>query len=340
MIVHCIVFSQWLILIKSCDLWVICSSPFCDLQIRERRSLVDRISILPDELLALIISRLTFKQAAATCVLSRRWRYIWTSTTRLDFDGTKSLANLKLTYAIEKARSEYVTWVNHVIALCKDYTSPLIEFFRIRCDLNKSSERDIDEWVRYALERKVQILELDLTNDAAGYSNRRQDEYYTFPFKFLSRQNGDCSNYSQPWSLRRCNSIQLKKLLLSYVSVNDEAVEFILYNCPLLEDLSVTRSAELSTLKISGRFPSLRCLEICYCLNLSSVEIRDSNIVSLKYIGRRIHFILENVPMLVNITLEAIENNVMKDVVPLFSGILPQLETFKIYANKISWKVR
>ncbi|KAM1814979.1 hypothetical protein COP1_028382 [Malus domestica] len=38
-------------------------------------NLVDRISWLPDEVLVSILSRLPLKEAAATSILSRQWRY-------------------------------------------------------------------------------------------------------------------------------------------------------------------------------------------------------------------------------------------------------------------------
>ncbi|XP_059308142.1 putative F-box/LRR-repeat protein At1g56400 [Lycium ferocissimum] len=39
------------------------------------------IDNLPDELLIAILSCLNFHEAARTCILSRRWRYLWKHTT-------------------------------------------------------------------------------------------------------------------------------------------------------------------------------------------------------------------------------------------------------------------
>ncbi|KAF7842732.1 F-box/LRR-repeat protein 25-like [Senna tora] len=46
----------------------------------------DRISILPDDVLHLVLSYLETKLAVQTCVLSKRWRYLWTGISTLDFD--------------------------------------------------------------------------------------------------------------------------------------------------------------------------------------------------------------------------------------------------------------
>ncbi|XP_065862286.1 F-box/FBD/LRR-repeat protein At4g26340-like isoform X1 [Euphorbia lathyris] len=45
----------------------------------------DRISKLPDEILGKILSYLRTKRAVATSVLSKRWEYLWTLTSDLDF---------------------------------------------------------------------------------------------------------------------------------------------------------------------------------------------------------------------------------------------------------------
>ncbi|PON84268.1 F-box domain containing protein [Trema orientale] len=49
---------------------------------------VDRISSLPEFVLNHILSFLHIKDAARTCVLSKRWNCIWCSFPRLEFDQT------------------------------------------------------------------------------------------------------------------------------------------------------------------------------------------------------------------------------------------------------------
>ncbi|KAK3126212.1 hypothetical protein QOZ80_7AG0553230 [Eleusine coracana subsp. coracana] len=47
----------------------------------------DRLSALPDDVLVLILLRLETEDAARTCVLSNRWRRIWTLLPELRFDA-------------------------------------------------------------------------------------------------------------------------------------------------------------------------------------------------------------------------------------------------------------
>ncbi|RXI07755.1 hypothetical protein DVH24_009786 [Malus domestica] len=56
-------------------------------------SSVDRISELPHEIIVSILSLMSLKEAAATSILSRRWRYVWASTMTLVFDSSEFDAN-------------------------------------------------------------------------------------------------------------------------------------------------------------------------------------------------------------------------------------------------------
>lgn len=208
--------------------------------------------MLPDALLVCILSLLSFKESIATCLLSRRWRYVWTLVPKLDFDGFESLMKVKMakykTLAIHEERSKYVRWVDNAIALHK---SSAIEEFRVYFNLNKHYEKHIEKWVNYALARKVKRLELDITG---GF---RPSYSCTSPFiRSMGRNNSILFKY-------------LEKISLNHVDVNGEALEFFVHNCPLLQHVSVTASGELLSLKIIGPFPSLKHLEIIFCHNLN-----------------------------------------------------------------------
>ncbi|KAK6129378.1 hypothetical protein DH2020_036894 [Rehmannia glutinosa] len=266
---------------------------------------IDRISMLPDKILVIILSLLTVEEATKTSMLSHRWRYLWTFIPRLDFDGTsflwKVVSVLKtpdiilviepldhsvvksLDTGLDEQRRNYVGWVDKIIALHKGSS---IEELRVFFNLTKTHQKHIDKWLKYALDRNLRRLELNLTNESCRIS-RPYHECYTFPYRLL----GDDSIKFK----------SLEKLLLHYVNVNGETVEFFLRNCPLLEHVSISQSGDLSTLKIVGPFPSFKRLEISLCHQLESVEIRDLDIVNLKYEGKMIHFILEDVLSLVEL---------------------------------------
>ncbi|KAL8533134.1 hypothetical protein ACS0TY_009401 [Phlomoides rotata] len=310
-----------------------------DAFVRDQHTSTDLISMLPDELLVYVLSLLTLKESTATSILSRRWRYLWTLMPKLDFDAKifpfkfKAAEYFKKKAFHEELSTKYVRWVDHVIALHKGCA---IEDFRVYLYLTKPYEKYIDNWVNYALARKVKRLELDLADALLPRTDFSVDRY-TFPYKFLLQYKENCSNNSQLH-----NTIYFKyleKISLNYVNVNDEALEFFLSNCPLLQHLSVSRSKELKTLKIVGPYPCLKHLEIMLCSNLRSFEIRDASLVCLKYGGKSVkQFLLENVPLLVEIYIVGLVD--MGDVLLMFSSILPQIEKFYFkHHAALLWKV-
>ncbi|KAG4146082.1 hypothetical protein ERO13_D05G135050v2 [Gossypium hirsutum] len=61
----------------------------------QRADSVDYISQLPDHIIHQIIGRLRCnKVTARTCILSKRWRDIWTSFSSLVFDQRKIIGQL------------------------------------------------------------------------------------------------------------------------------------------------------------------------------------------------------------------------------------------------------
>ncbi|KAL7099083.1 hypothetical protein ACP275_09G059600 [Erythranthe tilingii] len=295
------------------------------------------MSVLPDDIMVHILSFLTLKEAAATSILSSPWRYLWTFTPKLEFDGIESLSELELSEGkqidilLKKKRSAYVKWVNNILGSHKNSKNSNIEVFKVLFSLDDVYEDDIGKWIllrelrnhiRYALASKVQTLELNLKG---AYGCHTHGEYYSFPNELL------------------CNSTDfkfLKSISMDGVDVDGEALEFLLCNYPLLENLYVSQSRDLSSLYIYGSSRSLKRLEIIDCQELGSIEIRDSNLVCLNYEGPRIHIVLEDVPHLVEMSLGGALTYYIEDVISLFSRQLPLLEilTIDVSEDEFSWQ--
>ncbi|KAL8546254.1 hypothetical protein ACS0TY_006104 [Phlomoides rotata] len=169
-----------------------------DAFVRDQHTSTDLISMLPNELLVHVLSLLTLKESTDTSLLSRRWRYLWTLMPKLDFDAKIFPFKFKWEEYMKKAFHEemstkYVRWVDHVIALHKGCG---IEDFRVYLHLSKLYEKYIDNWINYALARKVKRLELDLADTLFPCKQSYVDRY-TFPYKFLLQYKENCSNDSQ-----------------------------------------------------------------------------------------------------------------------------------------------
>ncbi|CAH9120793.1 unnamed protein product [Cuscuta epithymum] len=254
----------------------------------------DRISDLAHEVIVHILSFLSLKEAAKSSTLSRRWRYLWMYTyRRWDFDASKTLFLLPLNGNLRGERYKYVKWVSSVLKL---HRSSHLEELRIRFDLSREHSIHMQRWVKFAIEKKVQRFELDLSSTPGDtpYSTHQSSLQ---PNKFLLPNLGQVIKnpnnliYSG-WDLKIDNGeapfSQLKSLTLRSVEIYSDAVEYLLSNCPLLEHLCIERSKAMA-FKIVGP-PSLRLksLEILHCLRLVQMEIYAPNLESFAYVGNMI----------------------------------------------------
>ncbi|CAN4116346.1 unnamed protein product [Withania somnifera] len=286
----------------------------------------DRISQLPDEILVYILSFLTVKEAADTSVLSRRWLSLCTCISRLDFEATKPLDEVaSQSKLLHKGHmKKYMRWVNGTLQMCKGQK---LDQFRIRFDLNKSAQHDIDKWLEFAFSRKVQILELDL--------NKCEEDirfYYSYSFPARILDLGDSADSSTSILVKK-NFKSLKGLILKSVNVTGEVLEFFLHNCPFLETMVVHGSRTLVNLEVVGPSLKLRHLEIHYCFEVESLKICDTNLITLKTSSGR-ELLLKNVPMLVEVDfLGTPYTHLLDDLSYRLSCVFSQLEVLTLRAS-------
>ncbi|XP_050382843.1 F-box/FBD/LRR-repeat protein At5g22700-like [Argentina anserina] len=262
---------------------------------------LDRISALPDDILVYLVSRLPLKEAVATSVLSRRWQNVGLSTKTLRFDAVDfSVYNNFRRYwpdrpeeFIEQESWKYINWVNHVL---QQHRGKHVEEFRVSFCLDGRFSSSINRWIQFAMENRVEMLELDFYPEAFL---RFGFEDYKFPHKLL----GICIP-----SLGSCGYNigfkSLKVLQIRHVGVTGEVLEYFLSSCPLLERLSVSYTQDLVNLRVIGPSIALKYLVIKDCDNLKSIEIRDVNIVSFIYYGyRSTNLVISNVPLLTEVSV-------------------------------------
>ncbi|XVF09918.1 hypothetical protein REPUB_Repub07fG0138700 [Reevesia pubescens] len=243
----------------------------------------DRISSLPEDIIANILSRLTLKEAMRTSILSSKWTLFWTRFYGcLDFDASLLIyktRNRLVHKSIEVERLEFVDWVNRVL---NSLQSPTIEGLRVLFDVKSKS--DIDSWIRFAVSKRAKSLELDLTKAERSSS---RFESYLFPSHLLCDSSFAC----------------LSSLRLTYVDVTEEILNSVLIHCPSLEVLQVIHAPNLIRFRVSDPSIKLKCLELTICYGLEDVEISVVNLVSFSFLGPRLDIRFKNVPHLVEVSL-------------------------------------
>lgn len=283
----------------------------------------DRISQLPDEILVSILSLLDTWESGRTCVLSKRWTYFWTYVTSLNFDGNDG----------QHGRSNR-DWgrVSRVLGLHQGST---VNEFRVHSPfkLDSGSSFEIDDWVKFAMRKRVRKLVLHLRNRV-----KYVDKSYSFPRKVFE------STFAVSWME------SLTHLSLKYINITDDLVEHFLSNCQLLQHLCVSGSKNLVNLKVVRLTFVLKFLEISDCPNLQKVEVvAPSYLMSFIYHDyylfreeKQPGIVLEQTPSFVKVSLG--DGSVYRKrcgfLFQPVSRSYPQLEILEMCMNRYQLQVR
>ncbi|XP_019228304.1 PREDICTED: FBD-associated F-box protein At4g10400-like [Nicotiana attenuata] len=194
------------------------------------------IDNLPDELLIAILSCLTFQEAARTCILSQRWRYLWKYTTcSIQFysEGTLEF----------EAAEKFINSVNGGLKLHQ-------------VNLLSSS--------KLVLSIQVKVFELNMA--AGPLDSTGLWRNYSIPHvqKLLSI-SGEVKLLKTLTTLKSFRFVNIR--------ITQEVVEFLLSRCPVLEQVCISASKSLKRLKVAGSLPKLRSMEISNCDSLKTMKL-------------------------------------------------------------------
>ncbi|XP_073151516.1 putative F-box/LRR-repeat protein At3g42770 isoform X2 [Henckelia pumila] len=194
---------------------------------------VDKISQLPDDALVAIISRLTWREAIATSILSTRWRHLYTYITRLSYSTLHPSERSKDKYFQQLQEKEFSKHMNETYDFFASNKDPLfLEEFKLHIPCLKGG--NIKRLLPLVLEKEVESIDIRII-----YHNKAMPGYYTFPRKTLiNRKGGDLGLFPGLKSLR--------KLSLRSLHVDDRDVELFVSNCAVLEHLSIVGSYRYS----------------------------------------------------------------------------------------------
>ncbi|TXG47034.1 hypothetical protein EZV62_026328 [Acer yangbiense] len=209
----------------------------------DRIGMVDRISELPDFIIHHIMSYLSTKEVAQTCVLSKRWNHLRTSFPILDFDQVYFLGDLAkhsmYTFSVREKRrfcKRSVKFVGFVDASLLRFCELKVSMQKFRLSMRLFDVEGItsllDKWIELAVANEVQELDFNVeTNGVSRYSLPAT----IFSAKFVTTLKLSGCKLEQSSDTIRFHS--LKKLALHSVHIGEQMVQKFISECPLLEDL-------------------------------------------------------------------------------------------------------
>ncbi|KAK4479187.1 hypothetical protein RD792_014698 [Penstemon davidsonii] len=175
----------------------------------------DRLSALPDFLILHILSFLSTEEVVKTCLLSKRWQFIWTGISKVDLSVHSS----------DPAKiRRFVDLVGRMVVMCRGLNK-----FAVNLNYEKCFASNVDFWVECVVKNKVK----DITLICRG------DDYELPQMLYSYSSLTNLTLYSCDLAPR--GAIEwgsLKSLSIEGVKLLDCVMEKIL-GCPVLEILNL-----------------------------------------------------------------------------------------------------
>ncbi|XP_059285034.1 putative F-box/FBD/LRR-repeat protein At3g49030 [Lycium ferocissimum] len=236
---------------------------------------VDRISNLPIEIIRQIHSRLPWKDAARTSVLSQIWRSFWDSRPKIYLDetdfGTKFF---KYSDRDKEKRDLFLTYLQKSLDRREksEYDSAVDSLLLTMIVENSSAEFLVKKWIDFALKNKVKTLLLSLKKTYHNGFDLRDVEIKTATLVTLDIEYCEISNCSFMLP-------NLRSLFLHHVCIADDDFGDLIGGCPQIEKLSIVNRRKLGTIVVSN--PTLKLFVINVTGFGGKILIESKNLESL-----------------------------------------------------------
>ncbi|KAK9285941.1 hypothetical protein L1049_025143 [Liquidambar formosana] len=257
----------------------------------------DRFSILPQELVILIISFLPLVDAFRLCLLRKNWLWfqLWKHCRSIELHETTftnvgpgvPARHLKTT-----RKRKFVDFLNQTVPRIM---SPALSKLSFRMGYSKKYQNNINLCLVIALWKNVEELSLDFSDKdssrAMPVCNKAQ---YALP-EFFYRTGKSIRVLSlKSCSLGFCNFksfLRLKSLSLTRTGISIVEMTTILTSCPVLETLNLVECYQLTKLVICSTLLGLRRLVVRNCESLSlGIELCLPRLEYFEYVGGLVRF--------------------------------------------------
>ncbi|KAG7565551.1 F-box domain [Arabidopsis suecica] len=223
----------------------------------------DKISELSDDLLVHILLLVPTKDAVATMILSKRWRYVWTKVPKLTYPAERNVTLViggLLGRLLDRLFGKSDKQERFIDKSLQVHKAPVLELLHIELGPRCLDDVDVGKWIANAIDhRKVRELCFMLT--WSGEPTSLPNSLYTCE-TLVSLCLSDKILIDVP-SLACLPS--LKGLRLSFVVYKDEdSVVRLLSSCPILKSLVVDRHHQDNVIFFNINVPSLEYLSYDY----------------------------------------------------------------------------
>ncbi|KAJ1689086.1 hypothetical protein LUZ63_013241 [Rhynchospora breviuscula] len=219
------------------------------------------INNLPNSILVHILSILPTTQAAQTCVLSRRWRYLWAYIPTLIIDEYSRNEAYKIKKFLQLCRSPYLRNVSLALGESADYQSCF-------------------KWLEFAMKHK-DVEELSLEVSASRWPNGNL--HYSLPRNILSHSQFLRVLVLYGCKLQDIGTVDLRnarKLSFEKINVVGNSLNGLLASCTRVEILQLKDSDSVTDL--SANLPELKTL-ILMCDGLKFAKLTVPKLKVVKF---------------------------------------------------------
>ncbi|CAL9248060.1 unnamed protein product [Arabidopsis halleri] len=252
----------------------------------------DRISSLPDVVLVMILSFLSFKDCIKTSVFSKRWRNLCYETRNISFKESEYVD-----HSVSDYISKRVSFVRYMLNWVSRVPIQVIESFEICLSNPVGFEADIKSLIEFSISRQVKNLVLDFSSPfwSHTWDGLRYDDFViVLPALIYGLQTLESLKiYACLFDPSRFANLALRKLSIGWLRLGK--IESLLSKFPLLESLSII-SCYLDEIMLAGQIREL-IIENCI-ISYMSCSFNLPNIEIFKYSGDLIFFDFAKVNMI------------------------------------------
>jgi hypothetical protein len=298
----------------------------------------DWISVLPDEILVCILSRLPIHDAATTSCLATGWRHLWKNVPKLVLNartiGVNGIQEEGTNRQLYEARAtEFIRKVETML-LTRGASATGVEVFSLWFPyLTCAHANEVDRWWTALAESTAQLRLFELRT-ARKSRREAMGGSHVEPYDFPLHRIASVGSQMRKLCLKNCGlkvapamgpatpfpSMAVVKL--EFVSVTDMDVEILIDLCGALRKLVITCCHQIVQLHVVNA--RLQHLAVEGCKTLQSMRLHAPALLRLDYSGKQIAVEYAHVPLLHMLKLLFMRKNQS----PLDClGTLPALKT-------------